>query len=78
MQKLKAYMFCFALNLSVVALYLHQEWRCVEDVLQTSSNTRSGLLPVKYATVHQIVYVSLTLKLDKFNKFNVNFEETTV
>lgn len=31
---------------SVVALYLHQEWWRVEDILRTSSKSRSGLIPV--------------------------------
>lgn len=53
--------------LSVVALYLHQGWWCVHDVLKTSNKTRSGLLLVNMS-LHTILctFLSLFFQLDKF------------
>lgn len=66
MQKLNAYMFCFFFNLSVVAVFLHEEWWCVEDILHTSSKTRSGLLPVNMPL---FANVSIALRLDMLSSF---------
>lgn len=41
----------------VVAVFLHEEWWCVEDILQTSSKTRSGLLPVESLVDRVIVFL---------------------
>ncbi|XP_032378324.1 protein FAM169B isoform X2 [Etheostoma spectabile] len=41
----------------VVALYLHEKWWCVEDVLRTSSKSRSGLITVQSITERVIVFL---------------------
>ncbi|XP_034734509.1 protein FAM169B isoform X3 [Etheostoma cragini] len=41
----------------VVALYLHEKWWCVEDVLRTSSKSRSGLIMVQSITERVIVFL---------------------
>ncbi|XP_028441844.1 protein FAM169B isoform X2 [Perca flavescens] len=41
----------------VVALYLHEKWWCVEDVLRTSSKSRSGLITVQSLTERVIVFL---------------------
>lgn len=52
---------CLFLSRSVVALYLHQRWWRVGDILRTSSESRSGLMPVtnesSYLTlIHSYAY----------------------
>ncbi|XP_068595712.1 protein FAM169B [Brachionichthys hirsutus] len=41
----------------VVALYLHEDWWCVDDVLRTSSESRSGLLTVRSLMERVIVFL---------------------
>ncbi|XP_078114097.1 protein FAM169B isoform X4 [Sander vitreus] len=41
----------------VVALYLHEKWWCVEDVLRTSSKSRSGLITVQSMMERVIVFL---------------------
>uniref|UniRef100_A0A8C9X5Y0 Family with sequence similarity 169 member B n=1 Tax=Sander lucioperca TaxID=283035 RepID=A0A8C9X5Y0_SANLU len=41
----------------VVALYLHEKWWCVEDVLRTSSKSRSGLITVQSIMERVIVFL---------------------
>ncbi|XP_070764045.1 protein FAM169B [Enoplosus armatus] len=41
----------------VVALYLHEKWWCVDDVLRTSSKSRSGLMLVQTITERAIVFL---------------------
>lgn len=44
------------LSISVLALYLHGEWWCVDDVLRTSNKCRSGLVMVIAHFVHLFVF----------------------
>ncbi|KAM7414032.1 hypothetical protein PAMA_019043 [Pampus argenteus] len=41
----------------VVALYLHRKWWCVDDVLRTSSKSRSGLMSVQTIMERVIVFL---------------------
>ncbi|XP_041795129.1 protein FAM169B isoform X3 [Chelmon rostratus] len=41
----------------VVAVYLHEEWWRVDDVLRTSSKSRSGLMPVQSMMERVIVFL---------------------
>ncbi|XP_074487729.1 protein FAM169B [Sebastes fasciatus] len=41
----------------VVALYLHEKWWCVDDVLRTSSESRSGLILVQSIMERVIVFL---------------------
>ncbi|XP_028305681.1 protein FAM169B isoform X2 [Gouania willdenowi] len=52
-KNLASYGFC----LSVLALYLHDRWWHLEDVLRTSSLSRSGLVPVESLTERLVVFL---------------------
>ncbi|XP_027128201.1 protein FAM169B isoform X1 [Larimichthys crocea] len=41
----------------VIAVYLHEEWWCVDDVLRTSSESRSGLMLVQSIMERVIVFL---------------------
>ncbi|KAM6937866.1 protein FAM169B [Xenentodon cancila] len=41
----------------VVALYLHEKWWCLDDVLRTSSKSRSGLVSVQSMAERVIVFL---------------------
>ncbi|TKS72941.1 Protein FAM169B [Collichthys lucidus] len=41
----------------VIAVYLHEEWWCVDDVLRTSSESRSGLMLVQSFMERVIVFL---------------------
>lgn len=47
----------FLLSISVLALYLHGEWWCVDDVLRTSNKCRSGLVMVQSIMERVIVFL---------------------
>ncbi|KAM9352184.1 protein FAM169B [Symphorus nematophorus] len=41
----------------VVAVYLHEEWWCVDDILRTSSKSRSGLMLVQSVMERVIMFL---------------------
>lgn len=48
----------------VVALYLHEEWWCVDDVLRTSSKSRNGLLSVQ-SIVERVIVLLLSQVVER-------------
>ncbi|XP_073327341.1 protein FAM169B [Pagrus major] len=56
----------------VVALYLHEKWWCVADVLRTSSTSRSGLMLVQSIMERVIVFL-LSQVVDRHSEQEVLF-----
>ncbi|XP_051239255.1 protein FAM169B isoform X1 [Dicentrarchus labrax] len=58
--------------MQVLALYLHEEWWCVDDILRTSSKSRSGLKTVQTITERVIVFL-LSQVVERSSQEEVSF-----